>query len=147
MTIFFKRSKKGGFAALLFVISISISLMMILIAASDTMWLLQKDVQFLGDRTERQLAAESCRQLALLYIAEDPDYDKPKHFEFDDKNNQNNNEKISCDILSISRIQSSSPFSDRSIITSGYYRGGTSTMESSVHITNHGLVEGYKYYK
>jgi hypothetical protein len=130
----------GGFAALLLVITLSLSIMLALVEAGDSTWRLRQDVLSLGDRTQRQLAAEACRQMALLYIAEDPDYAGPAYFDF--------GSGIACNIVSIIHANGNiSPFADRIIETTGNFRQGTSTMISVIEITNKGPVEKSRYFK
>lgn len=129
-----------GFAALLLVITLSVTILTALVEVGNSTWRLKQNVILLGDRTQRQLAAESCRQMALLYIAEDPDYDQQSFI--------NLGNDVRCTISSIKQLNNNpSPFADRMIETKGVYMNGTSTMISVVGITNQGLVEKERYFK
>lgn len=128
-----------GFAALLMVISLSVSILAAMVALGDSEWRLRNEVVLLADRTQRQLSAESCRQLAVMYISEDPEYSAPTRFIFDD---------IECTIDSISRMAGSlSPFADRVIVTTGTYKDVSATLVSVISVSNFGIVEKQKYFK
>ncbi|MES3005814.1 MAG: hypothetical protein V4664_02610 [Patescibacteria group bacterium] len=132
------KNHKRGFAALLLVVSLSLSIILALVEAGNSTWLLKQDVIMLGDRTQRQLAAEVCHQLALLYMSENPDYSDPIYFEF--------GRGIHCSIVSITP-NNPSPFADRVIETIGTYAGVSSSMVSIVGVTNRGLIQKQRYFK
>lgn len=128
-----------GFAALLMVISLSVSILAAMAALSESELRLRNEVELLADRTQRQLSAESCRQLAVMYISEDPEYSAPVRFNLED---------IECTIDSISRMAGSlSPFADRVIVTTGVYKNVSATLISVIGVSNFGIVEKQKYFK
>lgn len=126
--------KQKGFAALLMVISLSVALMVGMVSVGDSEWRLETDVELLRHRTQSELAAESCRNLALIHLAEDPEYIKPFAVNY--------GEGVVCSIDSIKRNDS-----NRVIETTGVYKGVSTSMISRVIVTNEGVKEDYKYFK
>jgi hypothetical protein len=121
-----KSLSTDGFAALLLVITISISLMTTMIASGDSLWRLKTNIAELSNRTQRELAAIACRDIALLYISEDPEYIEPEAIDL--------GSGVQCSIISISRLSGS-----RVIKTSGIYKGEQITLTSQIDVTNSGL--------
>lgn len=127
-----------GFAALLLVITISISLMTLMIALGDSLWRLKLNVAELSDRTQSELAAVACRDIALLYISEDPEYVDPETVDLGNG--------LQCSILSILRLNGSlSPFAPRVIQTSGMYKERQITLTSQTDVANTGLYPSFLY--
>ncbi len=128
----------NGFAALLLVITISISLMTAMIASGDSLWRLKLNVAELSDRTQRELAAITCRDIALLYISEDPEYIDPERVDL--------GHGVECSIVSITRLNGSlSPFAPRVIQTSGMYKDRQVTLTSQIDVANTGLNPSFLY--
>ena len=106
--------------------------MTLMIASGDSLWRLKINVAELSDRTQRELAAVACRDIALLYISEDPEYIDPETVDLGNG--------VQCSIVSISRLNGSlSPFATRLVLTSGVYKDKQVTLTSKISVTNTGL--------
>ncbi len=121
--------KQKGFAAILLVIVVSLSLMAAMVTLGDRNWLLRQDALMVTEGVEREIAAAFCRNLALSYLATDPDFttENAGLIPLAENNIPGLGSDMSCIISSVTNKQ---------ITTLGFPRGSTSIVATSTLITN-----------